>query len=225
MSITLSDWFYEGVLMDGGVLAIDPAYFGITGGRERWLYRIARKHAGGAGDGGFAISLPTLFDKSGAEGTYRRFKFEIAKIAKADELPGFVLRIEDKERGEPHLRMIRRDLVTDEGVVVAAPKPKRTRKPKASAELPLFRHLSDETIALCRKAHPGWDVYGTEDRVRPLARRRRDPRAEELRERLPGVRRALRARRTLIHRPARSRCTRGAAAGNDGSEGKSPESL
>ncbi|MGD6695033.1 replication initiator protein A, partial [Xanthomonas citri pv. citri] len=27
MSITLSDWFYEGVVMDGGVLAIDPAYF------------------------------------------------------------------------------------------------------------------------------------------------------------------------------------------------------
>ncbi|KMO13155.1 replication initiator protein A, partial [Methylobacterium indicum] len=52
MSITLSDWFYEGVLMDGGVLAIDPTYFGITGGRERWLYRIARKHAGGAGGGG-----------------------------------------------------------------------------------------------------------------------------------------------------------------------------
>ncbi|OAS25585.1 plasmid replication initiator protein [Methylobacterium platani] len=160
MSITLSDWFYEGVLMDGGVLAIDPAYFGITGGRERWLYRIARKHAGGAGEGGFAISLPTLFEKSGAEGTYRRFKFEIAKIAKADELPGFVLRLEEKERGEPHLRMIRRDLATEAVLIEPAPKPKRTRKPKASAELPLFRHLSDETIALCRKAHPGWDVYG-----------------------------------------------------------------
>jgi plasmid replication initiation protein len=44
MSITLSDWFYEGVVMEGGVLAIDPAYFGIKGGRERWLYRVARKH-------------------------------------------------------------------------------------------------------------------------------------------------------------------------------------
>ena len=76
MSITLSDWFYEGVIMDGGVLAIDPAYFSLTGGRERWLYRVARKHAGGAGAAGFAITLPTLFEKSGAEGPYRRFKFE-----------------------------------------------------------------------------------------------------------------------------------------------------
>jgi plasmid replication initiation protein len=55
MTLTLSDWFYEGILMDGGLLAINPAYFAITGGRERWLYRVARKHAGGAGEGGFAI--------------------------------------------------------------------------------------------------------------------------------------------------------------------------
>ena len=58
MSLTLSDWFYEGILMDGGLLSIDPEYFSITGGRERWLYRVARKHAGGAGEGGFAISCP-----------------------------------------------------------------------------------------------------------------------------------------------------------------------
>jgi plasmid replication initiation protein len=50
MTLTLSDWFYEGLLMDGGLLSIDPVYFSITGGRERWLYRVARKHAGGAGE-------------------------------------------------------------------------------------------------------------------------------------------------------------------------------
>ena len=55
MSLTLADWFYEGILMDGSLLAIDPAYFSISGGRERWLYRVARKHAGAAGPEGFAI--------------------------------------------------------------------------------------------------------------------------------------------------------------------------
>jgi plasmid replication initiation protein len=80
LSLTLSEWFYRGVTEDGGVLAIDPAYFSITGGRERWLYRVARKHAGGNGADGFAISMHTLFDKSGAEGTYRRFKFEVQRI-------------------------------------------------------------------------------------------------------------------------------------------------
>ncbi|PNU03234.1 replication initiator protein A [Novosphingobium guangzhouense] len=108
MRITLAKWFYDGVLMEGGVLAIDPAYFSLTGGRERWLYRVARKHAGGAGPDGFAITMPTLFEKSGAEGDYRRFKFEIAKIAKEDALPGFALKIEARNGAEPMLRMVKR---------------------------------------------------------------------------------------------------------------------
>ena len=109
MTIELSNWFYEGVLMQGGVLSIDRAYFDLTGGRERWLYKVARKHAGGAGEGGFSISMPTLFEKSGAEGAYRRFKFEIAKIAERDPLPGYSLSLEQPQgKREPSLRMSRR---------------------------------------------------------------------------------------------------------------------
>ncbi|NLS26490.1 hypothetical protein S2M10_14730 [Sphingomonas sp. S2M10] len=109
MTIELSSWFYEGVLMTGGVLSIDRAYFDLTGGRERWLYKVARKHAGGAGEAGFAISMPTLFEKSGAEGQYRRFKFEIAKIVERDELPGYTLSLETPPgKREPSLRMRRR---------------------------------------------------------------------------------------------------------------------
>lgn len=107
MTLELSNWFYEGVLMKGGVLAIDRAYFNITGGRERWLYKVARKHAGGAGGEGFGISLPTLFEKSGAEGQYRRFKFEILKLAEKNTIPGYDLSVETKEDGEPCLRMRR----------------------------------------------------------------------------------------------------------------------
>jgi plasmid replication initiation protein len=88
MTIEVSNWFWEGVMMQGGVLSIDPAYFDLTGGLERWLYRVARKHAGGAGEVGFAIAMPTLFEKSGAKGQYRRFKFEIAKIVERNGLPG-----------------------------------------------------------------------------------------------------------------------------------------
>jgi plasmid replication initiation protein len=111
MTLELSNWFYEGVLMNGGVLAIDRAYFNLTGGRERWLYKVARKHAGGAGDGGFSIAMPTLFEKSGAEGPYRRFKFEIIKIAERNTLPGYNLSIEVSKSGtkEPLLRMVRCD--------------------------------------------------------------------------------------------------------------------
>ena len=109
MTIELSNWFYEGVLMKGGVLSIDRAYFDITGGRERWLYKVARKHAGGAGEGGFAIAMPTLFEKSGAEGEYRRFKFELLKLAERNALPGYELAVEAGKGGEPLLRMRRKD--------------------------------------------------------------------------------------------------------------------
>lgn len=107
MTLELSNWFWEGVMMKGGVLSIDRAYFDITGGRERWLYRVARKHAGGAGQAGFAISMPVLFEKSGAEGEYRRFKFEILKLAEKNVLPGYRLVIEEGRGAEPLLRMIR----------------------------------------------------------------------------------------------------------------------
>lgn len=160
MSITLSDWFYEGVVMDGGLLAIDPIYFKIKSGRERWLYRVARKHAGGAGGEGFAIGMKTLFEKSGAEGAYRRFKFEIQNVVKKNKLPCYDLALE-LGTGEPSLRMTRRG-----GDVMAPPaKPRRPKKPKAPTTapgaMPLFQRndLHDNTIARVRHDFPGWDIY------------------------------------------------------------------
>ena len=151
MSLTLAEWFYEGVMMDGGLLAIDPAYFSITGGRERWLYRVARKHAGGAGEEGFAITVSTLFEKSGAEGAYRRFKFELLKIARENALPGFLLRVERPEAPDPLLRMIRREAIG------LAPRAQRPADPPKTALSE--RHLDDRTLARIRADFPGWDVY------------------------------------------------------------------
>jgi len=134
MTLELSNWFWEGVLMKGGVLSIDRAYFDITGGRERWLYRVARKHAGGAGEGGFAISMPTLFEKSGAEGPYRRFKFEIIKIAAKNALPGYQLSIEDGEgRKEPMLRMRRDDGAAEPRVTEGRVTPNQSSSAKPSS--------------------------------------------------------------------------------------------
>lgn len=142
MRITLAKWFYDGVLMEGGVLAIDPAYFSLTGGRERWLYRVARKHAGGAGADGFAISMPTLYEKSGAEGDYRRFKFEMSKIAKENALPGYALSLETRDDAEPLLRMMRRDRNQEE-----ATRPSPTPSPSPSPSPSSSRaNYSDEAI-------------------------------------------------------------------------------
>ncbi|MBJ3778754.1 replication initiator protein A [Acuticoccus mangrovi] len=161
MSIVLSQWFVQGVLQKGGVLAIDPEYFGITGGRERWLYRVARKHAGGAGDQGFAISLPTLFEKSGAEGPYRRFKHEMQKIVQRNELPGISLAWEEGGKGEPRIWMGMK--VKDALLEVEEKAPRRSRKRRAATpgSVPLLLHteLGEETIARVRHDFPGWDVY------------------------------------------------------------------
>src|SRR4029077_20451922 len=109
MTITVSEWFHEGVIMEGGVLAIDPKYFEITGGRERWLYRVARKHAGGNYGLGFAVTVKTLFEKSGAEGSYRRFKWEMERVVERNHLPEFFLAWEvDQKTKEPRIRMTRR---------------------------------------------------------------------------------------------------------------------
>lgn len=128
MSLTLSDWFYEGIMQKGGLLSIGPEYFKISGGRERWLYRVARKHAGGHQGEGFAISLPTMFEKSGAEGAYRRFKFELKKIAKANDLPEFHLAWEEPIKGEPHLRMTRRSMLAINHPCYEPPKRRATRR-------------------------------------------------------------------------------------------------
>src|SRR3546814_14589578 len=46
IELILPVWFYAGVLDAALVLTIDPAYFRLTGGIERWLYRLVRKHGG-----------------------------------------------------------------------------------------------------------------------------------------------------------------------------------
>ena len=158
MSITLSDWFYEGVVMKGGLLSIDPAYFRITGGRERWLYRVARKHAGGAGEDGFTISFPVLYEKSGSEGSYRRFKYEMLALVQRDAMPGYELVLEIAD-SEPSLLMTRRD-----GAI-----PRESRSPSTrgrtqavAGELPLFpaSRLDGDMIGRFRSLYPAWDVHG-----------------------------------------------------------------
>jgi plasmid replication initiation protein len=153
ITMTVSDWFYEAVLEEGALLSIDPAYFSITGGRERWLYRVVRKHAGGAGPNGVSMKFTTLFEKSGAEGTYRRFKFELLKIIGLNALPGFDLMLEARAGDkEPWMLMVRKGPFPEPEEAEEAV----NRKPKASASAP---QLTDLTLSLVRNNFPGIDVY------------------------------------------------------------------
>lgn len=58
LELILPDWFYGAVLDDALVLTIDRKYLDLTGGLERWLYRLVRKH-GGRQEFGWSFDFPT----------------------------------------------------------------------------------------------------------------------------------------------------------------------
>jgi plasmid replication initiation protein len=93
IELILPDWFYAAVLDKALVLTIDRAYFALTGGLERWLYRVVRKH-GGHQVNGWSFDFPHLHLKSGALSPFKRFAFELRAIARRQPLPGYRLTIE-----------------------------------------------------------------------------------------------------------------------------------
>lgn len=97
IELILPDWFYQAVLDEALVLTIDRAYFGLTGGLDRWLYRLVRKH-GGKQRNGWRFDLRHLHQKSGSLSPFKRFAFELRDIVRRQPLPGYVLLLE-VERG------------------------------------------------------------------------------------------------------------------------------
>ncbi|MDE2562743.1 MAG: replication initiator protein A [Sphingomonadales bacterium] len=93
IELVLPDWFYAGVLDRALVLTIDRAYFDLTGGLERWLYRLVRKH-GGRQSGGWSFDVKHLHLKSGALSPLKRFAFELRAIVRRQPLPGYTLAID-----------------------------------------------------------------------------------------------------------------------------------
>ncbi|MCQ9156820.1 replication initiator protein A [Acidomonas methanolica] len=111
VELILPDWFYQAVLDDALVLTIDPAYFRLTGGLERWLYRIVRKH-GGRQRGGWAFGLRHLYEKSAILSPFRRFAFEVREMAKRQPFPGYRLSVRHDRQGEEMLAFVSAKLST-----------------------------------------------------------------------------------------------------------------
>ena len=105
IEMIVPDWFYEGVLDRALVLTIDPAYFQLTGGLERWLYRIVRKH-GGRQKGGWSFDIAHLHLKSGALSPLKQFAFEMRDIVRRQPLPGYKLTLEH-QLGRERLNFVR----------------------------------------------------------------------------------------------------------------------
>jgi plasmid replication initiation protein len=90
LELILPDWFYAGVIDDALVLTIDRAYFDLTGGLERWLYRLVRKH-GGRQEGGWSFDLVHLYAKSGSLSPLKHFAYDVRQIVQRQTLPGYQL--------------------------------------------------------------------------------------------------------------------------------------
>lgn len=93
IELIVPDWFYKAVLDDALILTIDPAYFDLTGGLDRWLYRLVRKH-GGRQRAGWRFDLRHLHLKSGSLSPFKRFAFELRDIVRRQPLPGYRLSLE-----------------------------------------------------------------------------------------------------------------------------------
>lgn len=93
IELILPDWFFRAVLDDALVLTIDQAYFALTGGLDRWLYRMARKHGGRQRDG-WRFDARHLHQKSGSLSPFKRFTFELRDVIRRQPLPGYLLFLE-----------------------------------------------------------------------------------------------------------------------------------
>lgn len=108
LTITLSNWVYEGLMRERALLTLHPDYFTLAGGLERALYRIARKHAGDQPEG-WVCRLSVLHEKSGSDSPLKQFTYLIKRIVTANDLPDYDLAFTSTKDRATAIRFIRRD--------------------------------------------------------------------------------------------------------------------
>ena len=108
LELIVPDWFYAAVLDDALVLTIDRAYFDLTGGLERWLYRLVRKH-GGRQQFGWSFDFIHLHAKSGSLSPLKHFAYDLRDIVRRQALPGYRLTIEQPASGPERLSFVPTD--------------------------------------------------------------------------------------------------------------------
>jgi plasmid replication initiation protein len=87
IEVVLNDWSFQALVEEQRVLTISRDYFSITGGIERRLYELARKHCGKQKE--WRISLARLAEKCGVDRELRKFKADLKKICNDNRLPDY----------------------------------------------------------------------------------------------------------------------------------------
>jgi len=142
--VVLPEWLFGAACDKRCILTINRNYFLLTGGIERWLYRIIRK---GAGKTKWEWTFRTLYLRSGTTQTYKDFAFEMRKIARRGTLLDYILGLETKN-GQEYLKARR----TEANDIKIEPEPTPTTTVN-------FLHLKTETFEKAKAVAPGHDVY------------------------------------------------------------------
>ena len=92
---------YNAILRRRDILAVHPGYFELTGGIERWLYRLARKAVPDRADfPGISFRMETLFTRSGLSGRLRWFRAKLEDIEARQPLPEYDIAVNRDGRHE-----------------------------------------------------------------------------------------------------------------------------
>jgi plasmid replication initiation protein len=102
LELILPDWFYAGVIDDALVLTIDRTYFNLTGGLERWLYRLVRK-SGGRQEDDWSFDLVHFPAKSGSLSPEGHFAYDVRQMVLRQTLPGYQLLLTHDQNGAERL--------------------------------------------------------------------------------------------------------------------------
>jgi plasmid replication initiation protein len=143
MTITLPDWLFSGIVERGGVLSISEDYFLLTGGIERWLYRVARKHAGSQ-ETGWSFTMRQLHEKSGSSARLSDFAIDIRKVVAENSLPEYECSLSRNEEGDECVHFVHRSrLAVDHPRFEAERNPRRRLSQGIFSEPLQFNALAD----------------------------------------------------------------------------------
>jgi plasmid replication initiation protein len=106
MRIILPHWLYQAVVKERTVLAVSPEYFELTSGLARWLYRLARRHAGKQATG-WRFTLRHLWERSGTTQRFGDFARDVRKVVEADGLPEYRVQLLEGQHGDEVVWMVR----------------------------------------------------------------------------------------------------------------------
>jgi plasmid replication initiation protein len=113
-TMTVPSWIHRAVTENRReVLSITPLYFEMTSGLDRFLYRLARRHAGNGNNSndGWLFGFKDLHLRSGSSMRYADFAKALRAAMRKDSLPTYTLYEERGVNGDAMLRLTYRKIM------------------------------------------------------------------------------------------------------------------